>query len=155
MSFNAQLIPNFFSSSLQVSTLEDALRCVAKTAINLDLVHSGWLEAVIAREKDFPTGLPMVIPVAIPHTESVHVKADGFGFFRLASPVVWGEMGSIDETVSVRMLFPLLITNPKNQVDLLMSVIDKLQAPGFLESLMEAESHKAMIEILGRKPKSM
>jgi PTS system galactitol-specific IIA component len=94
--------------------------------------------------------LPMVIPVAIPHTESVHVKADGFGFFRLENPVVWGEMGSVDEKVSVSMLFPLLITNPKDQVDLLMSVIDKLQAPGFLESLMDAKTDDAIIEILGR-----
>ena len=150
MSFNAQLIPNFFSSSMQVSTLEDALTGVANAAMSLDLVHNSWLGAVIAREKNFPTGLPMGIPVAIPHTESVHVRADGFGFFRLAAPVVWGEMGSIDETISVSMLFPLLITNPKNQIDLLMSVIDKLQAPGFLESLMVAKSDKATMEILGR-----
>jgi len=150
MSFNAQLIPNFFSSSMQVSTLEDALTGVADTAMSLDLVHNSWLEAVIAREKNFPTGLPMGIPVAIPHTESAHVRADGFGFFRLATPVVWGEMGSIDETISVSMLFPLLITNPKNQIDLLMSVIDKLQAPGFLESLMVAKSDEATMEILGR-----
>jgi PTS system galactitol-specific IIA component len=150
MAFNAQLIPNFFASHLQVSTLEDAVIAVANTAKNLDLVHDSWLEAVIAREKDFPTGLPMVIPVAIPHTESVHVKADGFGFFRLENPVVWGEMGSVDEKVSVSMLFPLLITNPKDQVDLLMSVIDKLQAPGFLESLMDAKTDDAIIEILGR-----
>ncbi|WP_415274250.1 PTS sugar transporter subunit IIA [Aquiluna sp. Uisw_065] len=150
MSFNAQLIPNFFSSRMQVSTLEDALKGVANTAKSLDLVHNSWLEAVIGREKDFPTGLPMVIPVAIPHTESVHVKADGFGFFKLESPVDWGEMGSVDGTVSISMMFPLLITNPKNQVDLLMSVIDKIQASGFLESLMEAKTDKAIMEILGR-----
>ena len=148
MAFKAQLIPNFFASRMKVGTFEDALRGIATTAASLDLVRSSWLDAVLARDGEFPTGLPTAIPVAIPHTESSHVKADGFGFFRLESPIECGEMGSLDDTVSISMIFPLLITDPKDQVDLLMSVIDKLQTPGLLESLMSATSDSVIMKIL-------
>lgn len=149
MSFQAKLIPGFFASNMQVDNFEEAIRGIAESAQSLGLVKRTWLDALLLREKEFPTGLPTTIPVAIPHTDSAHVNVDGFGFFRLVKPVEFGEMGSIDGLVSVSMVFPLLITDPKNQVELLTSVIERLQAPGLLEELMEAETDELVMKILG------
>jgi len=125
---------------MNASSAIDALQKIATHGYAEGLVHETWLDAVVAREKEFPTGLPTPIPVAIPHTDSAHVKGDGIGFFRLSTPVSFGEMGSVDEVIPVAIVIPLLITNPEEQVDLLMAVIGAVQDEPFVSQLMSARS---------------
>jgi PTS system galactitol-specific IIA component len=106
---------------------------------------------VIKREVEFPTGLPTMIPVAIPHTDSIHVNADGVGFFKLTKPIEFGEMGSLDDKVQVKMIFPLLITNPAEQVDLLMAVITALQNPEFLNALDASKTAEEIVSIFRKE----
>lgn len=140
MAFSASVIHNFINLDLSADSAETALAEIAKFALGLDLVQESWLDAVVKRESEFATGLPTAIPVAIPHTDSIHVRADGFGFFRLAEPVQFVEMGTTDSLLDVQLIFPLLITNPADQIDLLQGVISLIQEPGKLEQLMQAAS---------------
>ena len=139
MSATPKFLSGFCATSLNVISAADALGKIATSGYKLDLVEQSWLAAVVAREKEFPTGLPTPIPVAIPHTDSKYVKASGIGFFRLAQPVTFGEMGSTDSTVEVSIIIPLLITDPKAQVDLLMTVVNAVQDLDFMKKLMEIE----------------
>ena len=52
-------------------------------------------------------------------------------------PVSFGEMGSIAGNIDVSIIIPLLITDPKDQVDLLTSVINAVQDADFMDKLME------------------
>ena len=56
-------------------------------------------------------------------------------------------MGSLDDKVQVKMILPLLITNPAEQVDLLMAVISALQNADFLNALNAASSNEEIISI--------
>lgn len=144
MSAIPKFLSGFCATSLDVISAADALRKIATCGYELDLVEQSWLAAVVDREKEFPTGLPTPIPVAIPHTDSRYVKASGIGFFRLAQPVTFGEMGSTDSTVEVSIIIPLLITDPKAQVDLLMTVVTAVQDLDFMKKLMEIEDPKVI-----------
>ncbi|MBU5585366.1 PTS sugar transporter subunit IIA, partial [Enterococcus sp. S181_ASV_20] len=55
-----------------------------------EFVHPSYQQAVIERERIFPTGLPTKgINVAIPHTDSIHVKKEGFLVGVLEKPVTF------------------------------------------------------------------
>ncbi len=142
MSATPKFLSGFCDTSLDVTSATDALGKIATCGYELDLLEQSWLTAVVDREKEFPTGLPTPIPVAIPHTDSIHVKANGIGFFRLAHPVTFGEMGSSASTLEVSIIIPLLITDPKDQVDLLMKVVTAVQDLDFMKKLMEIENPK-------------
>jgi len=142
-----RLIDHLVAHELEANSAKQALEKIAQRGDVAGLFKSTWLEAVIKRESEFPTGLPTLIPVAIPHTDSVHVNADGVGFFKLKNPIEFGEMGSLDDKVQVKMILPLLITNPAEQVDLLMAVIGALQNADFLNALNAASSNEEIISI--------
>lgn len=149
MSAPPKFLSGFCDTSLDVTSATDALERIATSGYKLDLMEKTWLAAVVDREKEFPTGLPTPIPVAIPHTDSIHVKTSGIGFFRLLQPVTFGEMGSTDSTVEVSIIIPLLITDPKDQVDLLMKVVTAVQDLDFMKRLMEIKDPKEVERILG------
>jgi PTS system galactitol-specific IIA component len=147
MTSGIRLIDHLVAHELEADSAEQALEKIAQWGDAAGLFKSTWLEAAIKRESEFPTGLPTLIPVAIPHTDSVHVNADGVGFFKLKNPIEFGEMGSLDEKVQVKMILPLLITNPAEQVDLLMAIIGSLQDAEFLNALDAASSTEEIISI--------
>ena len=103
MTSGIRLIDHLVTHELEADTAQQAFEKIAQWGDGTGLFKSTWLEAVIKRESEFPTGLPTLIPVAIPHTDSVHVNADGVGFFKLKNPIEFGEMGSLDEKVQVKM----------------------------------------------------
>ena len=148
MSAPPKFLSGFCDTSLDVTSATDALEKIATSGYKLELIEQTWLAAVVDREKEFPTGLPTPIPVAIPHTDSIHVKANGIGFFRLVHPVTFGEMGSTGSTVEVSIIIPLLITDPKDQVDLLMKVVTAVQDLDFMTKLMEIEDPQEIEAIL-------
>lgn len=148
MSATPKFLSGFCDISLDVTSAADALEKIATSGYKLNLLEQTWLAAAVDREKEFPTGLPTPIPVAIPHTDSMHVKASGIGFFRLVQPVTFGEMGSTDSTVEVSIIIPLLITDPKDQVDLLMKVVTAVQDLDFMKKLMEIEDPQEIERIL-------
>lgn len=137
MSATPKFLRKFCATSLDATSAIDALKKIATHGYEQGFVEQSWLAAVVDREKEFPTGLPTPIPVAIPHTDSIHVRTDGIGFFRLAHPVSFGEMGSTASNLDVSIIIPLLITDPKDQVDLLMSVINAVQDVDFMKKLMD------------------
>jgi len=136
---------------LEAENATQALERIARHGDQFRLFKPTWLDAVIKREVEFPTGLPTMIPVAIPHTDSIHVNADGVGFFKLTKPIEFGEMGSLDDKVQVKMIFPLLITNPAEQVDLLMAVITALQNPEFLNALDASKTAEEIVSIFRKE----
>ncbi len=151
MGSGIRLIDHFVMPELEAENATQALEKIARHGDESGLFKPTWLDAAIKREAEFPTGLPTMIPVAIPHTDSIHVNADGVGFFKLKSPIEFGEMGSLDDKVQVKMIFPLLITNPAEQVDLLMAVITALQNPEFLNALDSSKIAEEIVSIFRKE----
>ena len=151
MSQVPKFLVNFADIDMSASTPIEALHAIARLGLRKELVKEGWHNAVLAREQEFPTGLPTPIPVAIPHTDSMYVKADGIGFFRLKNPVSFGEMGSTDQFIDVQIIIPLLITDHEKQVDLLMTVIAAVQDEEFVAKLNIAADIDAVAKLFASK----
>jgi galactitol PTS system EIIA component len=90
----------------------------------------GFKEALISRESEFPTGLPMQIPLAIPHAYPEYVIQPGVGVALLDPPVVFREMGGEeDQCLSVRLVVLMLVTQDIAHNSDLSTIIDMFKDP--------------------------
>ncbi len=108
-------LDHFFDKNLvfclEADNQEQLFNQVASLLEERDIVTPTYREALIAREKSFPTGLDMEflgkdLPnVAIPHTDIVHNLAEKVVVVRLEKPVTFHNMIAPDREVEVSLLF--------------------------------------------------
>ncbi|SEC40872.1 PTS system IIA component, Gat family [Nocardioides exalbidus] len=113
-----------------------AIRLLAERAVAEGVAHPSYVDAVLAREEEYPTGLPLPVPAAIPHVGAEHVVRPALGALVPRAPITFGEMGSRDRTIEARLVLMLFVTDPQAQVPLLGRVIGVLRAPDLDETLL-------------------
>lgn len=103
-------------------------------------VASSWVEAVLAREQLYPTGLPLEPPVAIPHADETHALKDALVVVRLAEPLAFGAMGDSDAAaLQVRLAIYIVAGNGMAQVEALERLLSIL-GDGARRERLEASS---------------
>lgn len=116
-----------------------------KTATNY-LVANGYVSpefeaALNTREKDFPTGLPTVPPVAIPHTDGTFVKNDTILCIVNQHEVAFNEMGGDEEDIVLpKVFFMLVLGEGATHLAQLQNLIEKIQGGELVEKSLAAKS---------------
>ncbi|WP_252311929.1 PTS sugar transporter subunit IIA [Sinobaca sp. H24] len=119
-------------------TKEAVLEEMGNNLIQKGLVKDSFVEAVIAREKEFATGLPTAgVAVAIPHTDVEHVNTKTISVGILKKPVAFGIMGEEEETVNVELVFMLAMNETHSQLALLQKLMEIFQNEETLKYLMK------------------
>ena len=134
--------------ALVANTKETAIKALADKLKELDYVKDGYFENVIKREKDFPTGLPTVIPVAICHTEAQYVNQSALAVATLATPVGFREMGTPDRDVQAEIIFLLALNDPKDQVPWLKKMVTIFKSKEALQTIKTANDKAVLAEYL-------
>lgn len=110
-------------------------------------VGPGFTEAVLARERTYPTGLPTAIGTAIPHTDPEHVIHPGLAVVTLKWPVPFGEMGgSGQRTVNVSLVVMLVLKGAHSQVLALQQLMACLQDVEGVQGLLDASDDAELRE---------
>jgi len=125
---------------LDVPNAEEAIRRLGARMVDYGYVRETFVDAVIERERTFPTGLPTSIPVAIPHTDAVHCCRPAIAIGVLTRPVTFGEMGNPQGKVDAKVIFLLSITDPSQQVVWLQKLVEAFQHPHFLQHLVKSRN---------------
>ncbi len=113
------------------------------------MVLPTYVDAVLNREKVFPTGLPTIpFPVAIPHGDPEHVIRPCIVVAKPRVAIEFGEMASINGKVKARYIFMLVIKKAEDQIVLLQSMIDMFMNKEAMYRLDEAKTKKEIIEVL-------
>lgn len=110
------------------STNSDVIRCGFEKLKAEGHVKDSFLEACTNREKEYPTGLPTEIPVAIPHTFAEHVISPAICVVRLDRPVTFSCMGDDEETVEVSFAFVIAFQHAGDQTPLLKKILKAAQS---------------------------
>jgi len=133
----------------------DKLVCIFEKAVNRDeaiyrlvslleageYVKTSFRQAVIEREKLFPTGLPtQPVGIAIPHTDAEHVKSGAIAVGILKKPVVFCEMGNPESNVEVSIITMLAISEPDMLIPFLRKLAKTFQNTEFLLGLKAAKN---------------
>ncbi|WP_035293092.1 PTS sugar transporter subunit IIA [Clostridium sp. KNHs214] len=107
----------FIILDYEATDKESLLRGLANILEEKGYVKDTYIDGVLQREEEFPTGLNTPgVGVAIPHTYAKHVKKPTILVAKLKNPVVFKEMGSDINEVEAKLIFMLAIKNPDQQV---------------------------------------
>lgn len=131
-----------------ISTKEEALKVLSNALEDKGHVKESFYNAVISREKQYPTGLQTsTYGVAIPHTDAIHVNEPQIAFMSLATPVTFESMdGSGD--VSVSIIIMLAMGSGNDQLTLLQRIVSLFQSQEKMEALYNSKDIGALDTIL-------
>ncbi|MDE3314443.1 PTS sugar transporter subunit IIA [Lacticaseibacillus zeae] len=144
----------FFDEEIMTlhSDASDATAIMTKLAQQLrakNMVTDQFLPHVLAREKEYPTGLATgSIGVAIPHTDSIYVNKSQIAFASLTKPVTFRSMVDLNQTIKVSMVFMIAMSTPHEQTDLLSNLMNMFQNQNVLYKLNQSDTKKQVITIL-------
>ena len=125
---------------LQAKDKEEALDKIVHKLKEQHVVKDGYDTALLAREKEYPTGLKVEnYGVAIPHTEADLVNQSEISFTRLTKPVVFHQMGDNQE-VKVNFIFILSLTDANDHLKKLQNLMNIFQDNEKLHKLYEEQS---------------
>ncbi|ADD01802.1 MULTISPECIES: PTS sugar transporter subunit IIA [Thermoanaerobacter] len=136
---------------VEATNWQEVLKYLADNLLRKGYVNDSFYNAVVEREKKFPTGLPTgKINVAIPHTDPIHVIKDGIAVALLKQPVLFREMGKFEGEVACDIVFMLAIKNPDGQIKVLQNFMDIFMDSNLLLKIKNAKSKKEIIDIISK-----
>ena len=106
---------------------EEALRITFQKLYEEGFVKESFYEGCVEREKRFPTGLDTPIPVAIPHTDSVHVISPAVCVLRLKKPVAFSLMEDDSRQAEAEFVFNIALKSNDDQLGMLNKIIGTVQ----------------------------
>ena len=115
---------------------EHLLRMMAAAVVDNGHGKPSLVDALVERERRFPTGLPTLVPSAIPHTDAIHVLHSGLAVATLAEPVMFAQMGGSGEELPAQIVVLLCITDPGEQVGALQMVLARLSDQSPVEAVI-------------------
>lgn len=146
--------PSYFSFNIHGDNFTEVVTNISLKLQNLDLVKETYLDAVLRRETEFPTGLiTKQLNIGIPHTDPEHVNKPFVFVVRLLNPIKMKQMGDNKE-IFVSNLFFLGITNPADQVMLLQMIMDFFMDDVFVERFIRCSNEIETYELFSKEIKN-
>ncbi len=138
---------------LEAKTKEEAIEKLGNLLLKNGFVKESYVLAVVAREKEFATGLPTgEIGVAIPHTDSHHVLKQAVAVGLLPESVKFCEMGDpFDTEVDVRLIFMLAVPDKDKVMTMLKQVMAIIQNRDFLQLIAQTTERSKIAEIMDQR----
>ncbi|MGM9531498.1 PTS sugar transporter subunit IIA [Intestinibacter sp.] len=131
---------------------EEAIRMCGEALLEKGYVGESFISGCIEREKEYPTGLPTDIPVAIPHCKSSSVEQNSICLLKLDEPVVFYRMDDAEECIKTDMIFNLAIKDANDHLGILQKLMQFVSDSDALiecKGLSNSESIKFLKEKIG------
>ena len=112
---------------------EEAIRICGTCMMERGSVSRSFTDSCIEREREYPTGLPAGIPVAIPHSKAEGIKENCICFLRLDRPVRFYRMDDSEEYIDTRLVFNLAIKGADDHLEFLQKLMQFVLDEGSLE----------------------
>lgn len=135
---------------------DEILKEIYDQLIEGGYVKGNFLEHILNREHNFPTGLNLntisenLPNIAVPHTEGEFVNTSLIVPVALKNPVIFHNMIKPREELEVKFLFMLLDNHPDGQAQLLSQVMDFLAKTPVneLRNFLNFENTESIYEFL-------
>ncbi|MGP4062882.1 PTS sugar transporter subunit IIA [Halobacillus sp. H74] len=137
---------------VEANTKEDVLDQMGRNLEKQALVKDSFIQAIIAREKEYATGLPTAgVAVAIPHTDVEHVNRKTISMGILKNTVDFGVMGDDKETIPVQIVFMLAMDEAHSQLSLLQQLMKVFQNEDVLVSILNDQNKASIRKLMEEK----
>lgn len=142
------ILPGAAIAGLEGDLSPSVLRALSERLHGLGAVTDSFEEAVLRRELKQPTGMPTLVPAAIPHTDPEHVLTPGLAIATPLDPVAFGEVGSDGQrTIWAEIVIMLVLDDAAAQLTALQSLVARLQEPESVQPLLEAADDQELEEL--------
>jgi len=139
--------PELVSVQLELESAPEVISALSAILYEQGYVKSSYAEAAIAREKEFPTGLPTKgYGTAIPHADIEYTIKPGIAVGTLKNPIKFGQLGDHETEIDVSIVFLLSVTKPSTQVYLLQSLVEVYKDESLLEKLHLATDPTVIVD---------
>lgn len=134
---------------VRAESAEAVIRLLGGKMQELGLVSGEYVNAVLDREKQFPTGLPTAgIHIAIPHTSGTYVNTACVGVATLEEPVLFESMEGTGEQLEVGIVILLAIADSQQQLSFLKTLMKVFQDADILLAMKNAQTKDALMDVL-------
>jgi PTS system galactitol-specific IIA component len=111
-------------------------------------VKATFKEAVLEREKVFPTGLKTKhITFALPHTDPEHVNETGIAVAVLENTVKFSSMDNASKILDVNTIVVMAVKDKSKQVTVLQNLISMMQDKKITEEIQSSKDKTDILEI--------
>ena len=107
------------------------------------------VEALLRRERQYPTGIQGVMGVAIPHSDQEYTKEASIVIALLEEPVSFRPMGGGGQ-VAVKVIFMLLLNKQEHQVEVLENIVGFIQDERKLKELWSEDAPARIYAAFGQ-----
>ncbi|MBO1305350.1 PTS sugar transporter subunit IIA [Enterococcus sp. 669A] len=121
---------------------------LAEEMAHYGMVGEGYGESVLEREREFPTGVPTPVPIAIPHSERSQIFKQGIGVAVLKESVKFASMENPDCFLDVKVVFMLAANLNNAHLDMIKDVMEIIQDSAVVANLLKAETPEAIEKIM-------
>jgi PTS system galactitol-specific IIA component len=144
------LEPSAVKLNISAEDSKDVVTQLGNLLYKSGYVKETFSEAALAREKEMPTGLPLMgnYNAAIPHTDVEHVYKPALALATLTEPITFQNMIAPEEPVPVQLVILMALDKPKAQVEMLQEIAGVLQDTEIINRLMNAKTYDEVREIL-------
>lgn len=128
----------------------DAIKKVGAILQEAGYVNEKYIEAVLEREKNFPTGMQLMgTAIAIPHaTPEGNVMKNGIAVAKLTKSVTFHSMEDPSETVESEFIFLLALKDSGQHLAILRQMFTSFQNPDVIKSLKKSSSAAEILKIM-------
>lgn len=139
-----------FVGDLEAADASEALTKLAGALRDRGAVEPSFVDAVLEREEEYPTGLMFAGGgVAIPHADAHHCRRPAIALGLLSEPREFSQMGGpAEEKVPVQTIVMLSVTDSREQAPVLSGLMKSLSRDGTLAALARTTSEKEAEAVL-------
>ncbi|WP_251861907.1 PTS sugar transporter subunit IIA [Clostridium sp. Marseille-Q2269] len=153
-------ISNLFREDLvfieEAESSEDILSKVGKKLIKRGLVRNNFVEEIIKREEEYPTGIDLNVVysnhnipnVAIPHTETEYCNTKNVIVVKSKNNIKFKNMISPEKELNVRFLFMILNNAKDSQTNILANIMGFITQIKNIEKLCNAADEKEIYNVI-------
>lgn len=137
-------------------SLDQAFKCLSKIFLERGLVKQGYLEALMEREKNYPTGIDLTAVsqefpnIAIPHTESMYCNATKIIVIKLERDIVSKDMMNPDKDLNVKYLFMILNKDGGEQSNILAKIMEFATNKENISMLAASDSLDSIYDVVNK-----
>ncbi len=134
---------------LKINEQKNLLEYMAKELNRFESVNEKFIEKVIEREQEFPTGLQLEdIGVAIPHSDIDYVYMPAVAMAVLKDTVNFCSMENNDKTVPVSIVFMLAVSDGNKQLELLQEIMRIIQSKTAIKNIIKASTKEEVLKAI-------
>ncbi|MFT8459932.1 MAG: PTS sugar transporter subunit IIA [Liquorilactobacillus ghanensis] len=124
---------------------QEYFEVIAQHLLKERKVKSSFLDSVLQREKNYPTGLDTgKIKVAIPHTDYTKANTTQLVVTTFKSPVGFHQMDNPNNIIPVNLAIMILFNNPEKQPQMLKYIMKIVQNQANLHEIINTKNIKSM-----------